>query len=490
MEVLKLQMLINGELCAKESVENFEVYSPFDRKLLAICPSATEQDCCNAVLAAERTYRNGVWRDKTVSERIDYLRCVLSALRDNIDYIVEIEARDIGILKSYAYDNVNEALINFENYLKLAENIEFEEVIKSNYNNENTSSILKYEPYGVCGLILPWNYPFDILVNKLVPLLLMGNCAVIKTSPLAPCSVLYFGEILKKTGFPPGVVNILSGGDEVGKVLVNSAKVRMISFTGSTEVGKSIYGSSANYFRKPVLECGGNSAHVVFHGVDIKKVAMSILISILSHAGQVCVAGRRVIVQDTAYDLLLKNLNARMKFIEYVQDINQEPKFFPVEPIISQEQLDKIDEQVKQAIAEGAKLVCGGSKAEEMVNGFYYKPTILTDVTENMTIFKEEVFGPVLTITKFNRECEAVDLVNESVYGLTAVIWTTDMEVGARVSEKIQAGSVYINTTPFESHNDNAPFGGYKMSGVGKEHGILGLKEFLQVKHILKKTSE
>lgn len=487
MEIMRYKLYIDGELCEAAGEGTFKSCSPFSGEPLAVCSLAGAEDCRRAIGAAQKAFEEGNWSRKTVEGRAEYLRNLLYALQRNIDRIAEIEARDVGILRAHALQIAKEALKNFESYLELGKQVQTMEKIGSNYPGEGTISMVRREPFGVCGIILPWNLPFDILINKLMPALLTGNCAVVKPSPLAPCSTLYLGTLLKDIGFPAGVVNIITGDGETGGELAKNPSVGMLSFTGSTDTGKAIYREGAKYFKKLVLECGGNSAHLVFDGIDIKQIVLPIMVSIFSHAGQVCVAGRRLLVQEPLYDLMLRNLSARARFIEYVLHIDCQPKLFPVEPVINEEQLRKIDEQVGRAVSQGARLLCGGKRAEKVESGCFYEPTVLADVTSAMDIFHEEVFGPVLLVARFKDEGEAVELANKSGYGLAAMVWTADVEQAGRLGEEIRAGSVYLGTTPFEAHNDYAPFGGYKESGTGREHGIAGLMEFLQVKHLLRK---
>ncbi|MBS5933886.1 MAG: aldehyde dehydrogenase [Clostridiales bacterium] len=483
-------MYINGELCSSSNKESVVIHSPFQNEELGECPVATYEDCERAIAAAQYSHKEGVWRNLSMEERTNKLTQLLQCMKTHMKQIAEIEAMDIGILTASAQSNIEEAFINFESYLTSAWKINLKEKVESNYRETGAKSWVIREPYGVCGIILPWNYPFDIVINKLVPALLMGNTVVIKPSLLAPCSLLYLGELLEEIQFPKGVINIVSGGDEVGKYLVEDKRVKLISFTGSTAAGKDIYIKSAKTFKKLILECGGNSPFIIWNDVNIKKVIESLLTSILPHSGQVCVASRRVLVHEEIYDKVVKYIKVRMNFVQYIKDRSEEIKLFPIEPMINEEQMLYIHGQVCENIKQGAKIECGGEYILEGNGECFYKPTLLTNISSNMSAFQEEIFGPVLALIKFSDETEVVNLVNSSDYGLTSSIWTEDMEVAQRIARELHCGSTYINTTLFETHNDFAPFGGYKLSGMGREHGIYGLYEYVQIKHLLVKQNE
>jgi aldehyde dehydrogenase (NAD+) len=475
---------INGELT--DNTENeFEVYSPFDGHLIAKIPLCGIADARIAINGAEKSFREGYWKNLGIQGRINCLSKIFVLLEDNLEKIAEIEAENIGVLKKYSMDNIRDSLKIFKNYLDLAMSFEFDTFEKTDYE-ENVLSQVKREPFGVCSLIIPWNYPFNIAVNKLIPALISGNSVVMKPSPLAPLSCLYLGELFHKIDFPRGVVNIFCGNIEASEEITCNPSVSLISFTGSTETAKIIYrNSSVNNFKKLILECGGNSSHIVLDYKESDRIVLSIMVGFMIHAGQYCIAGRRLLIHSSCYDEFLKKLLVKIRFVKYMENMNEETTFFPIEPVISSGQIDKINLQVREALDEGAVLLAGGKKAKIKGQGYFYEPTVISGVKKGMKINLQEIFGPVICIYRFDEIEEAIEISNESPYGLNSVIWSENEKAIEKILGGLEIQSTYINTTPFDSHNNNAPFGGIKSSGLGVENGKYGISEFLRYKHIM-----
>ena len=338
-----------------------------------------------------------------------------------------------------------------------------------------------HEPVGVCGLITPWNYPLLMGVWKLAPALAAGNSVVFKPSSNCVLSSVHLFEIFEKVGLPKGCANLVLGpGSVVGNTLAESEDVDMITFTGSTEVGQSIMRAAAGNIKKIGLELGGKSPNVIFADADLDGAVEWAMIGIFLNQGEVCAAGSRIIIEKSIKDRFLEKLIKKTK----AMTIGDPMKNPDIGPLVTEGHMKKVLDYIDKGVAEGAKLVCGGKRYTEgeCANGYYVLPTIFDGCTSDMTIVKEEIFGPVVTIQTFETEQEAIDLANETEYGLAGAVFTTDGARALRVIREIRAGITWINC--YNPTYNEAPWGGYKRSGIGRELGIHGLEEYQEVKQI------
>lgn len=477
---LQYQMFIDGEFCQAKSGKKQKVINPANGEIIAEVPRADADDIKSAINAARQAFDNGPWKDLSFQERKDYLLKISSGILDKAGELAQLETKNNGKpIKESTFMDIPSSAATFEYFAN-----DFQQYLKS----ENiklpveAESSVRPEPRGVVVLIVPWNYPLLIASWKMAQALAAGNTIVLKPSSLTPLTVLELAKIIKQVGLPKGVVNIISGsGAEIGNTLCSDEKVDMISFTGSNSVGKEIMRTAASSAKKLIMELGGKSASMVFADCDLDVAVNSCLSSIFLNQGQMCTAMSRILVQDSVYEKFLEKFVERTKRIKLGDGLDPETQ---MGPLVSQEQRKKIVSYVKKALAEGAKVLCGGRIPEkpEFKKGFFFEPTVFSEVKPDMNIFQEEIFGPVVCISKFSSEQEAVELANNSYFGLAASIWTKDLEKAKVLSNKINAGTIWINT--YGMFYNQAPYGGFKQSGFGKELGKEGFLEYTRLKHI------
>ena len=399
-------------------------------------------------------------------------------MRRDFDIFAAIEAWDGG--KSYnaeAVKNINGAISCVEYYAGWASKIAGETV-------EIESDKLGYtirEPLGVCGGIIPWNYPLFSASLKIAPALAAGNCVVLKLAENTPMSALYLAKLIKEAGFPAGVVNILTGlGRVAGAALAAHPDVDKIAFTGSTATGKTIMKLAASNLKNITLECGGKSPMLIFKDADLKLAAEAAHNSLFANQGQICVAMSRYLIEEPVYEKFIELLKEHVEKTSVVGGVFEEKTFQG--PQVSALQHKKVLDYIESGKQDGARLVLGGKVPPTLTKGFFVEPTIFADVSDDMKIMREEIFGPVASLSKFTSEQEAVDRANDSYYGLGASIFTKDLGTAHRVARDLEAGQVWINCP--NSSNMTMPFGGYKGSGIGRELGKYGLDMYTQAKAI------
>lgn len=471
-------LFINGEF--KDTGRRAKIINPATGELIAEVAVADKKDAEAALASSRAAFDNGDWPKIPAAKRKEYLLKITQRILDRAAELAELEALNTGKpIKETTFMDIPSAAktyeyiaYNFESYLK-EENLEL----------ENAGGNLIRQPQGVVLLIVPWNYPFLIASWKLASALAAGNTVILKPSSLTPLSALELARIIHDSGLPQGVVNVINGsGQELGEVLCSDKRLDMISFTGSNEVGRQILQYSSRNVKKMIMELGGKSASIVLEDADFELAVNGSLCSIFLNQGQMCTAMSRIFVDEKIYDNFVADFVSKAKRIKLGDSLNHETQ---MGPLISSAQRKKVASFVQQAQKEGAKLLCGGKipAGPELKKGFFFEPTVFTGVLPQMQIFKEEVFGPVACINKFSCPDEAVRLANNTDFGLACCIWTSDEEKAHGLAEKIDAGTIWINT--YGMFYNQAPYGGFKQSGFGKELGREGFLEYTRLKNII-----
>lgn len=478
-EVRKYKMLVGGEWVDSLSGETFESINPYTGRVWAQVPKAGEQDIDAAVRAAREAFDDGPWGRMTGTQRARLIRRLAELMEENADLIASVESTDNGKLIREMGGQLK-ALPEWYYYFAGAADKIQGETIPS--DKPNFFIYTRREPVGVVGAILPWNSPLLLLTFKLAPALAAGCTFVMKTAEQTPASTLEFAKLFEEAGFPPGVFNVVTGyGPDAGSALVRHPEVDKVAFTGSTETGISIMQDAAEHLAKVTLELGGKSPNVVFEDADLEAAANGVVSGIFAATGQTCIAGSRLLVHEDVYDELLRKLISKAQNIKLGDPLDMQTEMGPV---AFKEQLDKILGYIDLGREEGATVACGGRIPEDpgLQDGYFVQPTILTGADRDMRVAQEEIFGPVLSVMTFRNEEEAISQANDTRYGLAAGVWTKDLQRAHRVAHAIHAGTVWINS--YRTISFNAPFGGYKMSGLGKENGLEGLKEYTNVKSV------
>lgn len=475
----KYRMFIGGEWVESASRETFESDNPFTGKPWAVIPKGDAQDADRAVRAAHKAFTSGEWPKLTPSRRGALLRKLADLIGEKSKFLAETEVRDNG--KLYAEMSAQTAYMAqwYYYYGGLADKVEGH-VIPS--DKPDMFNFTRYEPLGVIAAIIPWNSPLLLVAWKLAPALAAGNTIVIKPSEYTSASTLEFMKLIEQAGFPPGVVNVVTGfGADVGMPLVEHPLVAKVAFTGSDRTGTLIYQTAAKGLKRVSMELGGKSPNIVFDDAHMENAIKGVVSGIFAATGQTCIAGSRLLVQRSIHDEFVDKLVAFARTAKMGDPMSLETQ---VGPVTNPPQFRKILDYIDIATGEGAKPVLGGSRATrpECGSGWFVEPTIFTGVKNSMRIAQEEVFGPVLAVIPFEDEEEAVAIGNDVVYGLAAGVWTQNMRRAFSLSERLQAGTVWVNT--YRAVSYLSPFGGYKRSGLGRESGQEMIKDYMQVKSV------
>ncbi len=475
----KHRMLIDGARMDAASGEFFESINPFTAQPWALIPRGGKADVDRAVAAAKKAFYGNAWRGLTASARGGLLRKLGDLVAAEADRLAEIETTDNGKLLSEMRLQLQYAPKWFYYFGGLADKIEGH-VLPS--DKPGFFNFTREEPLGVVAAITPWNSPLLLAAWKLAPALAAGNTVVLKPSEHSSVSALVFGELFEKAGFPPGVVNIVTGfGGEVGEPLLNHPDVAKVAFTGGDRTGQAVYEQAAKGIKRVTLELGGKSANVVFDDADLDAAVNGVVAGIFAATGQTCIAGSRALIHRPIFDAFadrLVNL-ARSARMGNPLDLSTQ-----VGPITTHPQYEKVLDYMNVAKQEGAVCVLGGGAAKrpECGTGWFVEPTIYTGVRSQMRIANEEVFGPLLALIPFDDEEEAIQIANSTIYGLAAGVWTSSMRRAFTMSERLEAGTVWVNCYRVTSYM--TPFGGYKRSGFGREGGMEAIREYLQTKAV------
>ncbi|HYQ68965.1 aldehyde dehydrogenase family protein [Actinophytocola sp.] len=460
-----------------------EIINPFNQAVIAKLADATPAEARAAVRAARVAFDSGEWPQWTPEERAALLTRVADLLVHDRSDLARWETVDTGKTLAESEIDVDDVVSVFRYYAGLA----VRDHTRAVDAGPGVVSRVVYEPVGVCVLITPWNYPLLQASWKIAPALAAGNTVVVKPSEVTPLTTVRLVELIERAGVPAGVVNLVLGaGPEVGPVLTSAPEVDLVSFTGGLATGRAIMRSAADTVKKIALELGGKNPNIVFPDADFEAAVDHALTGVFLHAGQVCSAGTRLIVHADLHDEFVAELVRRAEKIRLGNGLAPDSRSGP---LVSAEHRAKVERHVAAGIAEGATLLTGGRRpdAPELRAGFFYLPTIFDDCRRDMSIVREETFGPILTVETFTTEDEAVELGNDTEYGLAGAVWTGDRARARRVASRLRHGTVWIND--FGPYLPQAEWGGFKHSGTGRELGPTGLAEYQEAKHIYENTA-
>ena len=469
----KRKFYIDGEWVDPIKKNDFDVINPCNEDPCAIISLGSTEDTNRAVKAAKTAFET--WKETSKEERIKLLEKLLTIYKKRFNEMAEAISLEMGAPMDWSTDvQTASGRDHLEDFILRLKNFNFEEHFDEKSNNH-----ICYEPIGVCGLITPWNWPINQIALKVAPAFATGCTMILKPSEIAPISGMLFAEMIDEAGFPKGVFNLVNGdGAGVGTDISSHPDIDMVSFTGSTRAGRLISKNAAETIKRVCLELGGKGGNIVFAD-SYKDAVRDGIRNVMSNSGQSCDAPTRMLVEKSIYERAVKEAVDEANKIKVDQATK---KGDHIGPVISKVQYDKIINLIESGISEGATLAAGGPELPNGLNkGYFIKPTIFTDVTNEMRIAKEEIFGPVLSIIPFDTEDEAVKIVNDTSYGLGNYLQTDDKEKAHRVAKKLRSGCVYINGNAADV---GTPFGGYRQSGNGREGGVWGLTEFLEVKNV------
>lgn len=471
-------LFINGEF--KNLPQKQRIINPCSREAIAEVSIASKEEIEAAIQAARLAFDQGPWPRLSLAERKTFIAKISRGILDKAGELAELESLNTGKpIKESTFMDIPSAARTFADFSdNLEKYLEPEEL-----SLENAHSRLLRQPRGVVVLIVPWNYPLLIASWKLAAALAAGNTVILKPSSLTPLTALELAKIIQEAGLPKGAVNILNGpGAKLGQMLCADKRVDMVSFTGSNSVGKEIIGYSAEKVKKLIMELGGKSAGIILKDADLELAVNGSLCSIFLNQGQMCTAMSRLIIQDGIYEKFLSDFIQKAQKIKLGDSLDQETQ---MGPLISEEQRRKVLKYVEKARAQGARVLCGGKIPSDsrLKKGFFFEPTVLYGVTPEMEIYQQEVFGPVACVEKFSETEEAIALANNTDFGLAASIWTKNSSLAQGLAAKINAGIIWINT--YGMFYNQAPYGGFKQSGFGKELGREGFLEYTRLQNVV-----
>lgn len=479
----RLDHFIAGEHVAPAAGEYFASTNPATLEVLYEAARGGAEDIDRAVSAARRTFESEAWRRLSATRRGHLLRRLGDLIGEHAEELALLESRDNGKLLREMRGQMQNLPEYYWYYAGLADKVQGSQIPAASVD------ILNYtqrEPLGVVGAITPWNSPLTLTTSKIAPALAAGNTVVIKPSEYTSRTVLRLAELAAEAGFPAGAINVVTGfGAEAGAALVSHRDLAKISFTGSTLTGARIAAEAASRFIGCTLELGGKSPNIVFDDANVANAAMGVIAGIYAAAGQTCIAGSRVFAHRAVYDELLERVTERAASIRIGDPLLAETE---LGPLAFEAQLAKVDSYVRLGAEEGATVLAGGRRPEVDLPGYFYSPTVLTDVDNSMRVVREEIFGPVAAIMPFDDEDELVGLANDTEFGLAAGVWTQNLARAHRLARRLDAGTIWVNT--YRAMSPMSPRQGFKSSGVGIEHGIESMHEYTRLKSVWINTDE
>jgi aldehyde dehydrogenase (NAD+) len=472
------QMFIGGEWSNGTTEERLPSVNPFDREVWATIPQASPEDVERAISAARDAFE-GKWKHTNGLERARLMNRLADLLEADAERMSRLETTDNGKVIRETSNQMRFAARIYRFYAGYADKL-YGEVIP--LDNPKMFDYTTREPLGVAVMLTAWNSPIVLLTNKLAPALAAGNAVVIKPSEQASATTLEFGKLVKEAGFPDGVVNIVTGDGRVGEALTTTPAVDKISFTGSPKTGSIIAGNASKNLVPVTLELGGKSPNIIFEDAELDQAIPGAVAGIFAAAGQTCIAGSRLLVQNSIYDEVVSRIADRARAVRLGNPIDPATEMGPA---ANEAQYETILGFIEAGVNQGGKVVAGGEPARdgELKNGFFISPTVFADVDNRSTIAQEEIFGPVLSIIPFDDEEQAIEIANDTKYGLASGFWTKDLSRAHRVSRQINAGTVWVNT--YRNAAAQAPFGGMKQSGYGRERGVHALQEYIRIKNVM-----
>jgi acyl-CoA reductase-like NAD-dependent aldehyde dehydrogenase len=471
----KYLLYINGEFKEGSTGKTFISYNPADGSEVAEIAEATVDDAKAAIDAARNAFDSGVWSEKSREERSAIIKQIVDKINENKDKLTELEVKDSGSTLKKAGEDVYLSARNLNSFAKFAL-VDLDEV--SNASVEGFSkNILVREPIGVCAQIIPWNFPLKMAIWKIGPALAAGCTIVLKPAPETSVTALELAKLIDQTDLPKGVINIITGDAEVGTEMVTNPKVDKVAFTGSTEVGRIIMKNASDTLKKVTLECGGKSANIVLDDADIEMAVDGAIYAGFYHQGQCCEGGTRLLLHEKIYDDFIAKMKDKMSRMQIGDPMDKKTD---VGPVVSRDQFDRVLKYISIAKEEGAEALIGGNRYGD--TGYFIEPTVFINADNTMKHVQDEIFGPVISVIKFKDDEEAIRIANDSIYGLGGAVWSKDDDRALALAKKLRTGTVWINE--YHLMSEKAPFGGYKQSGIGREFGIDGIKEYTEVKHI------
>ncbi len=469
------QLYIGGEWVDPAGQDRFEVVNPATLEVIGSTPEGTEADIDRAVAAARAALESGPWANSTAAERLEVMRSLQAKLLEAADELANLVTSEVGatILFSH-FGPIGATNMVLDAYINVVQDYPFEEVRQDVLG----PALVRKEPVGVVAGIIPWNVPLFITMLKFAPTLASGSTMVLKPAPDTPLSAFRFAELAAEAGVPAGVLNIVPADREVSEYLVRHPGVDKVSFTGSTAAGRKIGAICGEQLKRCTLELGGKSAAILLDDVDIEAVAEELLSAGIMNNGQACVAQTRILAPQSRYDEIVGVLTEKMAAQKTGDPTDFETN---VGPLINEAQRDRVEGYIKVGVEEGARVATGGGRPDGAGDGYYVEPTLFVDVTNDMRIAQEEIFGPVVSVIAYDGVEQAVEIANDSDYGLSGSVWGSDVDAALDVARRVRTGTYAINAYGMAF---GSPFGGYKNSGLGREMGPEGLEEFLEYKTI------
>ncbi len=476
--MITIENYINGELIPPSNNRYLDNYNPSEGKVYGKIPDSNEKDIAKAYSAAEKAFP--IWSSSSVEFRSKILQRIADLILENLEDLALAESKDNGKPLSLATAvDIPRASSNFSFFAKAITQFSSE----SHENNSiNTINFTLRQPLGVVGCISPWNLPLYLFTWKIAPALAAGNCVVAKPSEVTPYTAYLLAKICMEAGLPKGVLNIVHGlGASCGNAIVEHTNIKAISFTGGTKTGEHIARTAAPMFKKLSLELGGKNPNIIFSDCNYDKMLQVTIKSSFANQGQICLCGSRIFVEDKIYDQFKNDFLEKVKQLKVGNPLDKQTD---LGALVSKEHLEKVDSYVKKAVEEGGVLLHGGKRIqiENFPEGYFYQPTVIEVESNNCTLNQQEVFGPVVSLMKFSTEEEAIQLANGTKYGLSASVWTSNIDRSMRLSQQLKTGIVWVNT--WLNRDLRTPFGGTKSSGVGREGGLEALRFFTEPKNV------